>query len=329
MARFRITSAVICLSVFASFGCSSSDGGGGGGSTSGGTSGGGAGGTLTTGGSGGTASGGSSGAGGSACAKGPGYPSTDPSHQVDELNATILDTTGAPATKVLAQVCGLDLCINGSTDNQGVVCTLDKQTSVCAPGILPNAEFRRPAFKYGDGMGYVKFAQLLPTNTTKYAIGEVRTAKLPDPSQGVTLVPGGSASSGGATLTLAAGTDITFDELTFDTDELKKFRAAEVPLSSAPPAVDKSAGFEIIVGTTPLDTEFCPHAKLSVKNTASWAAGTEVEFWIHGIDPGEEWAPYAGWAKVSGGKVTSDGQSVETNDGEGIPVLSTFGIKKK
>ena len=28
-------------------------------------------------------------------------------------------------------------------------------------------------------------------------------------------------------------------------------------------------------------------------------------------------------------KVSADGKSVVTNDGEGIPVLSTFGIKKK
>jgi len=329
MASLRIVSVVLGLTAIASAGCGGGDGGGGS-AGSGGASGGsgGGGGTVTTGGSGGGGGSGGS-AGGPSCAKGPGYASNDPAHLVEELSAKILDVSGGPATGVLAQVCGLDLCINGSTTDQGVVCTPDKTSGVCLPGIFPQQEFKRPAFKYGDGMGYVKFAQLLPSSTTKYAIGDVMTAKLPDVTQGVALSAGGSATSGGVTLTLAAGTKISFDELTFDTAELQKFRAAEVPVAKAPPAVDKSLGFEILVGTTPLDTEFCPHATLSVPNTAGWAAGTEVELWIHGLDPGEEWAPYAGWAKVSGGKVSADGKSVVTNDGEGIPILSTFGIKKK
>jgi hypothetical protein len=66
-----------------------------------------------------------------------------------------------------------------------------------------------------------------------------------------------------------------------------------------------------------------------VPNTAGWPAGTEVEFWLHGVYPGEDWAPYGGWAKVSDGVVSGDGQSVETADGQGVPTLSVFGIKLK
>jgi hypothetical protein len=50
---------------------------------------------------------------------------------------------------------------------------------------------------------------------------------------------------------------------------------------------------------------------------------------MNGLDPGEAWAPYAGWAKVSDGTVTADGKSVETDAAQGIPVLGLFGIKKK
>ena len=67
---------------------------------------------------------------------------------------------------------------------------------------------------------------------------------------------------------------------------------------------------------------------LSVPNTTGWAAGTEVEFWIHGVSVKEEWAPYGGWGKVSDGKVSSDGSRVETNEGDGIPILSVIGIRK-
>ncbi|MFO0566583.1 MAG: hypothetical protein U0263_13020 [Polyangiaceae bacterium] len=331
MAFVRALSVLVTLSALGVVACGSDSGGGGGGGGGSGASGGsgGTGGTTTTGGAAGVSGGGSGGASGAGCNAGPGFPSSDPPHKVDELTAKILDTTGAPADGVLAQVCGLDLCINGSTNAQGEVCTPNGGTGICAPGILPAQEFKRPAFKYGDGIGYVKFAQLLETTTTKYAIGDVMTERLPAVGQGVALAPGGTATSNGITLTLGAGAQITIDELTFDTPELQKFRAAEVPIAKIPPAVDKALGFEMVVGTTPLDTELCPHAKLSVPNTPGWPAGTEVEFWIHGLDPGEEWAPYAGWAKVSGGAVSADGKSVVTSDGEGIPVLSTFGIKKK
>jgi hypothetical protein len=309
-------------------GCSSSDSGGGSGGSSGGGAGG-SGGTVSTGGSGG--SGGAGGSGGStSCSEGPGFPSSAPQQPVAELTATILDLGGAPAANVGVQLCGLDLCINGSTTDQGVVCS-DKGTGFCTPGLTSTDSFKLPAFKYGDGIGFVKFAQLLPAGTTKHNVGTVMTAKLPDVAQGVALTPGGSATSSGVVLTLAAGAKITIDELTFDTPELQKFRAAEVPIAKAPPAVDKSAGFEIIVGTTPINTELCPHGGLSVPNTAGWAADTEVEFWLHGVEASEDklWAPYGGWAKVSGGKVSSDGKSVVTHDGEGVPVLGVFGIKKK
>ncbi|MEZ4234206.1 MAG: hypothetical protein R3B89_33840 [Polyangiaceae bacterium] len=43
----------------------------------------------------------------------------------------------------------------------------------------------------------------------------------------------------------------------------------------------------------------------------------------------EEWAPYAGWAKVSNGKVSSDGTKVATNPDEGIPHLSVIGVRLK
>jgi hypothetical protein len=250
---------------------------------------------------------------------------------VKTLNATIQKLNGDGASGVLAQACGLDICINGSTDQNGVVVTCDTSGTICSPGIAPNTEIQRPAFKYGDGLGYVKFAELLPTTTEDYDLGIRMTAELPAVSAGVPMTAGSEATSGGVTLILPAGGDIKIDKLVFDTPELEGFRAAEVPIAQAPAAVDSTLGFEIIVGTTPLDTEFCPRAKLSVPNTPAWPAGTEVEVYIHGLLVDEEWAPYAGWAKVSDATVSSDGTAVVTNDGDdqGIPILATFGFRMK
>ena len=66
---------------------------------------------------------------------------------------------------------------------------------------------------------------------------------------------------------------------------------------------------------------------LTVPNTAGWPAGQAVEVFIHGVSVEEEWAPYAGWAKVSGGVVSDDGLSVVSTEGEGLPVLGVVGVR--
>jgi hypothetical protein len=93
--------------------------------------------------------------------------------------------------------------------------------------------------------------------------------------------------------------------------------------------VDPSLGFGIIVALTPEGTEVCPAAKLTVPNSPGWPAGSAVEIYLHGVDVAEAWAPYGGWAKVSDGIVSSDGASVTTVDGSGLPELSVVGIRRK
>jgi hypothetical protein len=249
---------------------------------------------------------------------------------VGGLTATVQDLDGNPASNVLAQACGLDICINGSTDANGNVQICD-QNDICVPGIAVNQAIKRPAFKYGDGFGYVKFAELLPTTTEDYVLGVRQTGKLPATSTGAAMEPGTDAINSGITLTLPAGGNIEIDVLVFDTPEFQTFRAMEIPIAKAPGAVDPSLNFEMLVGTTPVETKFCPHAKLTVPNTPGWPAGQAVEVFIHGVSVEEEWAPYAGWAKVSDATVSTDGQTVVTDDGEGqgIPYLSVFGFRAK
>ncbi|HEX7671984.1 MAG TPA: hypothetical protein VF395_20455, partial [Polyangiaceae bacterium] len=86
---------------------------------------------------------------------------------------------------------------------------------------------------------------------------------------------------------------------------------------------------EIIVGLTPTSTTFCPRAGLSVPNTPGWKAGAAVEFFLHGVEVTEEFAPYGGWAKVSSGTVSADGKTVDTDPDEtsGLPILSVVGVR--
>ena len=176
MASFRIASCMLVIGLgAATAACGSSsdsnnNGGSGGTSASGGAGGslGGSGGAGT----GGSATGGaagSTGTGGGKCLAGPGYPSSDAPHQVNAVTATILDLNGQPAAQTLAQVCGIDICINGSTNNQGEICQpVSGQPQICGTGIQVNGPEKRPALKYGDGIDYAKFAYLLPTNTSDY-----------------------------------------------------------------------------------------------------------------------------------------------------------------
>jgi hypothetical protein len=312
------------VSSFAGLSGCSSDGSSGDSGGSGGT-----GGSAATGGSAGSAgAAGSAGSGGSGpkC-PGPGYHEQVTAQPIDSLTARVIDVDGNPAANVSATVCGTDICIYGSTDDQGNVETCDKELGFCTPGIQPNQAIKKPAFKFGLGITYVKWAIPLPAGAT-HALGDVTTARLPDISTGLELTPGADLDSGGIVLSIPADAKVDVDVLSYELPEQRRFRAVEVAVDKTP-AFAQAEGFEIIVGTTPVDTYICPAAKLSVPNSAGWPAGTEVEFWLHSVEPAEEWAPYGGWAKVSDGAVSGDGQSVVTADGQGVPQLTVFGIKKK
>lgn len=63
-------------------------------------------------------------------------------------------------------------------------------------------------------------------------------------------------------------------------------------------------------------------------NDLGWAPGAGVEFWITTVDVGQDFAPYAGWRKVSDGVVSADAGSVSTLPSQGFPTLETFAIRK-
>jgi hypothetical protein len=303
--------------------CSSEEGGGSSGSSGTGASGGsggsagsfaGSSGNSGTGGGGGSAGSGGSSGSGPKCT-GPGFEGTAHKQLVTSLTAKVLDLSGAAVNEGI-QICGFDICLNVNANASGDVSE------------SPGQELDRPAFKWGNGTRYAKFAFLLPNQPT-HAVGTVRTAAFPPTSQGTALSAGSSATSNDLTLTIAAGARVDVDLLTFPDAENQKFRAVEIPMAQASAAVDPALNLELLWATTPVETLFCPAAKLSVPNSKAWPAGTKVEFYLHGVSILElDWAPYGGWAKVSDGQVSADGSRVETADGAGVPMLSVFGIRR-
>lgn len=279
----------------------------------------------------GTGGSGTGGAGGSGGSGGAGGSECDPSGQdgckpdpkdsnatpitIDTIAATLLDENDMPVADQLVFACGVDICPPPKATGADGKVTLS----------IGNKMLKQPAFKYGDGLLYGKFAALLTEASTTFP--KAYTPKLP--AEGMQLVAGQDATSGGVTITLEADTVIEHDTLTYDSCEAQAFRAAPIPAAKAPAGLDPALGLEILYAVGPVDTFFCPSAKVTVANTAGWAAGTAVEFYVHGLSVGQEHVPYGEWAKVSDGEVSADGKSISTSAGGGLPVLSAFGVKKK
>jgi len=254
--------------------------------------------------------------GGSATCMGPGFPAGTP-RLVDSVQATLVDFNGAPLPNLAIQVCGTDICFNDTTNATG-------QVLVNAASMMT-----KPALKYADGIVYARFGILLPPESVVMFPTPLEVARFPDLGMGAPLTAGQSATSGDVTITVAAGATVEIDTLIHDDPAEQDFRSVTIPIAKASPGVDPSLNLELLFAVTPLETLFCPAAAVSVPNSAGWPAGTDVEFHVHGLEIGEEWAPYGGWAKASDGKVSADGTKVETATGGGLHILGDFGIRRK
>ena len=251
--------------------------------------------------------------------EGPGFGGGETAIPMESVEATVLDLEGAPVVGIQMLLCGLNICLDPKeTDSEGHV-------TIVAPD--PPKNMTAPAFKFGDGFEYAKFAMPLTEAVTVFPT--IVTAKLPSFAEGQKLEAGTEVTSGDVTLTLAEGTDIKIDCLFYEDAETHGFRATTIPIADAPPAVDASLGLELLYAVAPVETSFCPAAKVTIPNSAGWDPSAEVEFFVHGVDVGQHYAPYAGWAKMSAGQVSADGLTVSTSPDGGMSVLTVFGVRLK
>jgi hypothetical protein len=246
------------------------------------------------------------------CGFGPGFGDGGTSVQVGSVSATVVDLGGAPIANVEVQACGLNIAYSGATSASGTT-TLNV-----------NAMLEQPMFKFGDALTYAKLAAPITMATTTFP--SVVTSALP--AQGTAFATG-DVVNGGVTISIPANDVVTVDMLNYMTADQQKFRAVMIPGSKETALPDvPTLGIEVLYGVAPLETTFCPPVTVTVANTQGWPAGQAVEFYLHGVDVLQEWSPYGGWAKVSDGQVSADGQTVSTT-GAGFPALETFGIRKK
>lgn len=250
----------------------------------------------------------------------PGFPN-DPAEFDTQVTARLLDPNGAPIDGVGTLLCGVNLCDPPATSNAS--------GSVSMTSSMPLVQ---PAFKYGDGFELAELAvQLEPGQND---LGDVVVVPLPAYADGALLPKsGGQVTSGDLTLKLAPGTVIEIDNLTYGAESERTFRSAPIPVAQSKQALPEEFGFEVAYGIAPINTHFCPAAALSLPNSLSWDAGTEVEVFVQGIEPGSverapDFAPYGSWVKVADAEVSKDGSTISTIEG-GVPVLSSIALRRK
>jgi len=239
---------------------------------------------------------------------------------VETVTASLVTPTGTPVPDFGVQVCGKDQCHRAKSDASGNV-----QFAVCQP-------VDSPAFEVVGGSKYVTYA--IPLQSANTSFSKITLVPLsPDgaafPAQASGEVP---LSAGPVTLTLTPGTSVTTFALDCSEPEDQLLRAATVPLDQGPPNLDPSLGIEVLVGLAPGCVSLSAPARLTVPNTAGWAAGTAVEVLQHGTDPfNAEPAPFGGWSVVAIGHVDGNGQTLSTDavPNNGIMHMSMVGVRRK
>ena len=261
------------------------------------------------------------------CSSGGPYGEGEVVGQGGSVAATIVDQTGAVVSNQPTYICGLNICSNPQETNSSG--SVNYSTSL---------NMIKPAFKFGDTISYAEFAiPLTPSSTTNF--GTIQTGQFPALGSGATLTPGTDATSGDVTVSLAEGAAIGIDTLAYSTTDEQKLRTVRIPVTVQSSVVlpCSDCGFQLLYGVTPAETTICPAAKVTIAlphqtqtpNDLGWAPGVAIEFWVTTLDTGQQYGPYAGWRKISGGTVSADGTSASTTAGEGFNFLNSFAVRLK
>ncbi|HTJ81265.1 MAG TPA: hypothetical protein VL400_06055 [Polyangiaceae bacterium] len=298
-----VLSGASILSAFTS-GCgdsgtaTSSGGGGQGGAGSGGGT------TSSTGGSGG---------GGPTCKAPEPSPGAKNDVTVDTVTAIARDEAGGLIKDFDFQLCGLNGCLYAKTNMLGQATFTNN---------LSSSTMDRPLFKPGDSLVYGKIGYHYVEGAESPFPGIF--PKMTDSTQ--PFAAGEAVSAAGATIELDAAGVAVVDDLIYDEPAKQTFRAGAVAAADVDAATD-AGGYAMVYTLGPVDTLFCPPAKLTVDNYAALPAGAAVEFWGQTLAIGEEFGGYGEWVKLSDGAVSADGSTVSTTDGQGLAVLTTVAIK--
>jgi hypothetical protein len=235
---------------------------------------------------------------------------------VTTVDATLFDASGKPIAGVPVFTCGTNLC----TEPHPTAADGHAQVTACV-------EIANPALKVFDDPAWVPFAALLEGSGPSFTLPRVTLAALP--AQGSPLTKGSNASAG-VTLDVTGTVKFDFEHMTAAS---QGFRVAAVtPGWFASTGLDPVAkGIQVVWGLAPLNTKLAPSATLTVPNTASWAAGAQVDVFLNGTDTTTATppAPWGTWGPIGTAHVSADGNTVSTDPGagNGLPEVAMVGLK--
>lgn len=245
---------------------------------------------------------------------------------VKTVDAVLVGVDGAPLAGANVTACGRNICNYAKSDASGKV-HFDVYQYMDAP-----------AFKVPAETPYVQFAWLLPKEKEVHDLGTIKLVPLPvdgaeiQDNGGMPTTAAQTVTNGGVSLELPAQTTITIDTLTLQTPDQQAFRALVLDDAQLPPSVDPSLGLGMVVSLGPLDTLVDPPAAITLPNPKGWAAGSQVELFLHGVDlTSAAKAPYGKWQAIGTGTVAQDGKSISSDPGagNGVPELSLLGVRPK
>jgi len=253
-------------------------------------------------------------------------PCTDPPDALPEGAACILEAkgsveelSGAPLAKLVMTLCGSQ-CYGTQSDDGGAY------TIAPIGAFLPTQNYAIHADGRPDhAVDYLRLTADEPSVITA-------TMHLPTlPPSAVALPPDGAPASsvtvGDLTLLVADGTTFDLDIEDFGTAAGRILRVASVPLASAP-AYAIAANVAAVYAIAPSGAT--PSVKMGVilKNSAALPASAAVEFMVLG-DNYFSTPPNVGLLAVEAtGHVSADGQTIQTDTGEGIDELTWLAVRK-
>jgi hypothetical protein len=65
-----------------------------------------------------------------------------------------------------------------------------------------------------------------------------------------------------------------------------------------------------------------------IRSPSFFVRASEIEFLLHGLDLGERFAPYAGWAVIGSGEVDESGERLVMLEG-GMRTLGSVGVRRR
>jgi hypothetical protein len=239
---------------------------------------------------------------------------------VVEANGHVEDLSGVPLPKLTMTFCGSQ-CYGTQSDDAG---TYD----IPIETFLPTQNYAVHADGRPDhAVDYLRLTADEPPVITV-------TMHLPTlPPSNVFLPPDGASAAssvtvGDVTLMVPAGTMFNLDIEDYENGMAgRALRVASVPLASAP-SYAAANKVDAIYALAPSGTLPSLPLGVSLKNSAGLAASAAVEFLVLG-DNYFSTPPNVGLLAVQAtGHVSSDGQTIQTDPGQGIQEITWLAVRK-